>query len=195
VKGGPPTLVCEPVPNPGVELEEVEPLGGFPGPYGVAISAPWELRPYLVEEFVDDGTYAAFAAQLLAERGMAVSDPIVKQIFRVDLEGDGINEVLVVAEDVSPGLFPEEGDYSIAFLRKVVQGEVQTAVLGASLVFDPLNDFLLSFSVGTVGDLSGDAKMEIVIDAAYYEGLAVEIWEYVNDDLGPVLQLGMGCGV
>lgn len=194
VKGGPPTRVCLPMEIPGVELEEVEPLGAWPGPSGVAISAPWELKPHLIEEFSDDGTYAAFAADLLASRGMVVAEPKIKQLIRLDVEGDGINEILVVAEDVPVGLFPDGDDYSIVFLRKVVQGEVQTAVLGESLVFDPDVDFLVSFSVGAVADLSGDGKMEIIVNGAYFEGISWELWEYVNDDLGPVLQLSIGCG-
>jgi hypothetical protein len=36
--------------------------------------------------------------------------------------------------------------------------------------------------------------MEIVVSGAYYEGAWVALWEYVNDDLGPTLQLSLGCG-
>jgi hypothetical protein len=36
--------------------------------------------------------------------------------------------------------------------------------------------------------------MEIVTGAAYFEGSDVTIWEYVDDDLGPVAQLQVGCG-
>ena len=194
IKGGPPTLVCEPLDIPGVELEEIEPLGAWPGPAGVAISAPWELKPHLVEEFTDDGTYAALAADLLASRGMVVATPKIKQLLRFDLEGDGVNEVLVVAEDVPVSIYADGDDYSIVFMRKVVQGEVQTAVLGESLVPDPGTDLLVSFSVGAVADLNGDGKMEIIVNGAYYEGMSWDLWEYVNDDLGPVLQLQTGCG-
>jgi hypothetical protein len=191
--GGPQEIVCEPPGNLGVELEDSETLGAFPGPFGVAISANWGIHPHLLESFADDGSYAGFARELLASRGMDVPNPDIKQLHRTDLEGDGTNEVLVVAEDVSPGLFAEEGDYSIIFMRKVVQGEVQTAVLGESLILEP-DDFLLSFSLGTVADLSGDGKMEIVVDSAYYEGLGVEVWEYADDDLGPVPRISVGCG-
>ncbi len=36
--------------------------------------------------------------------------------------------------------------------------------------------------------------MEIVLDSAFFEGLGVAVVEYVNDDLGPVTQLEVGCG-
>jgi hypothetical protein len=192
--GGSQELLCEPLDNVGVQLAHEELLGEWPGPYGVAISAPWSLTPHIVEAFSDDGTYADLASDLLAERGLDVPNPVIKQLLRVDLEGDGVNEILVVTEDVSPGLTPVVGDYSMVFMNKVIEGEVQVAVLGEAIVFDPDFDFILSFSVGSVSDLSGDGKMEVVVSTAYYEGLGVEVFEYVNDDIGPLSQISAGCG-
>lgn len=194
ISGGSQATLCEPVLNLGVQLDEPELLGEWPGPYGIAISAGWELHPHIFQSFSDDGSYAGFARELLASRGLEVPNPVIKQLFRTDLEGDGTNEVLVVVEEVSPGLFGEEGDYSIAFMRKIVQNDVQTAVLGEAVILDPEDDFLIAFTVGTVADLNGDGQMEIVVDSAYYEGLGVEVWEYADDDLGPVPRLSAGCG-
>lgn len=195
ITGSSPVTLCEPLDNPGVVLDNEELLGDFPGPYGVAISAPWELVPHLVEDLDDDGTYAAFAGELLAQRGMDVPDPVIKQLLRVDLDGDGVNDVLVVAEDVSDGLFAEVGDYSIAFIRSTVSGDVQTAILGESvIVSDDQVPLVHSFSIGAVADLSGDGRMEIVVSSAYYEGLGVEVWEWIDDDQGPVPQIAQGCG-
>lgn len=193
--GGPETVVCEPfVNNLGVVLANEDVLGEWPGPYGVAISAPWDLQPHLVQAFVDNGTYAGHAQTLLANRGLNVATPLIKQLFRVDLEGDGINEVIVVAESLTNGYLPVAGDYSIVFMRKVVQGDVQTAILGASIITDPGTQFVLGYSIGAVADLNGDGKMEIVLDTAAFEGLAVAVWEYANDDLGPIQVFETGCG-
>ena len=193
--GGPQDLVCEPLFNLGVVLDNDELLGEWPGPYGVAISAPWDLQPNLFEAFADDGTFAAIAAGLLAERGLDVADPVIKQLFRTDLEGDGINEILVVVEDIKGGFLPEEGDYSIIFMQKVIEGAVQTTVLGDSVVTDPEGLFVVGFSVGAVADLSGDGQMEIVVDTAFFEGLGVDVWEYVDDDIGLFPYLQTGCGL
>ncbi|MEX1134249.1 MAG: hypothetical protein WED83_05345 [Acidimicrobiia bacterium] len=190
-------LLCEPLNNPGVVLADEEALGDWPGPYGVAISADWVLNPHLVQETTDDGTYATVASGLLAERGLTVDNPIIKQVIRFDLEGDGVNEVLAVAEDVPDGLLAEEGDYSIAFLQKVVQGDVATSVIVESVVLEPAEGetpFVLSFSVAAIADMNGDSRMEIILDSSYYEGVAVEVWEYVNDDIGPMAQVSAGCG-
>lgn len=189
------TTVCDPLELIGVILDDPDQLGDYPGPSGVAISAPFDLQPYLYDdEGTDDGTYAAFASDLLASRGLDIDEPVIKQLVRTDLEGDGVNEVLVVAEEVTPGLLLQPGDYSILFLRKVIEGEVQTAVLDETVVMDEDDQFLGAHSVGTVADLNGDGRMEIVSNSAYFEGFGVVVWEYVNDDLGPNLRLQRGCG-
>jgi hypothetical protein len=194
--GSAPTTLCEPQANPGVVLDNEEVLGDVPGPYGVAISAPWELIPHLFEEIEDDGTNAAFAGELLAERGLDVPDPVIKQLIRADLEGDGVNEVLVVAEDVTQDLVAEVGDYSIAFMRSTLGDDVQTAILGESvIVSEDQTPLVYAFSIGAVADLSGDGKMEIVVSAAQYEGIGVEVWEWIDDEQGPTPQISIGCGV
>ncbi len=192
--GGAPTTLCEPLLNPGVELDNEQLLGDFPGPYGVAISASWDLVPHLVEELEDDGTYAAFAGEILTERGLDVPDPVIKQVLRVDLEGDGVNEVLVVAEDVTDGLFAEDGDYSIAFMQRTVGSDIRTFILGESVIVTADNPLVNAYSIGAVADLNDDAKMEIVLSSAYYEGLGVEVFEWIDDDQGLVSQITQGCG-
>jgi hypothetical protein len=193
--GGPQAVVCEPLGLIGVELAEDDLLGDFPGPVGVAVSAPWTLQPHLFEEIDDDGSYAGFARQLLSDRGLDVANPVIKQLFRTDLEGDGVNEVLVVAEEVPSNFIMEPGDYSIAFMRKVIEGEVQTAVLHETVAQDDEDTFAGAHSFGTVADLNDDGRMELITNSAFFEGFTVTVWEYVNDDLGPVSVLDIGCGV
>lgn len=191
---GPQTIVCDPLSLLGVVVDDPELLGSFPGPYGVAISAPWTLVPHLVEEDTDDGTYAGSAAEILSNRGLDVANPVIKQVIRTDLEGDGVNEVIVVAEEVTPSFLMEVGDYSILFMRKVVEGNVQTAILEESIVLSEDDQFAGAHTVGSVADLNGDGKMEIVTNSAYFEGFGVGVWEYVNDDIGPSIVLETGCG-
>ena len=195
VYGEVPTTLCEPfINNIGINVDQPDLLGEWPGPAGVAISAPWELQPHLFEAINDDGTYAQFAKELLANRGLNVDNPVIKQLYRLDIEGDGINEVLAVAEDTSNQFLTTNGDYSIVFLRKVVQGEVATAVLESTVITDAENQWYVGYTIGAVADLNNDGKMEMVINSADLEGFGVAVWEYANDDLGPIMLFQTGCG-
>jgi hypothetical protein len=201
ISAGPEVPLCEPLNNPGVELSDTSVLGGpFPEPAGLAISAPWELTPHFVQSETDDGVYSDFARPLLAARGLDVANPVIKQVVRFDMDGDGTNEVIAVAEEVTGpgGIYAEEGNYSLVFMRVVVDGAVQTAILGESIVADLSEGetpFILTHSVAAIADLNGDRQMEFVLNEVYYEGAGWTVWEYVNDDLGPVMQIGSGCGV
>jgi hypothetical protein len=205
ISGGPQIDLCEfaPIGNVGVELSDTEPLAAGdagPGPGGLAISAPWELTPHPVEEETAGDEYSEFARPLLAAHGLQVANPHITQVIRFDLEGDGVDEVVAVAEEITgdEGIYAEDGNYSLVFMRKVVDGAVQTSVLSESIVTDLAEGetpFILSQAVAAIADLSGDGKMEIVLHGVYYEGMVWGVWEYVNDDLGPLMQIATGCGL
>jgi hypothetical protein len=122
-----------------------------------------------------------------------LSEPEVYQHLGADLEGDGSEEVIIVARRVADDLFARPGDYSVVLLRKSIEGEWQTAILETSLA-EPGSPYILSHSIAAVADLNGDGKMEIVVDAAYYEGAGSVAYEYVDDDLGAQAVLNGGCG-
>ncbi len=79
-------------------------------------------------------------------------------------------------------------------MQKVIEGGVRTTVLGDSVITDPEGAFVVGFSIGAVADLSGNGQMEIVVDSAFFEGLGVDVWEYVDDDIGLFPYLQTGCG-
>ena len=177
-----------------------------PDPYGdfdaftagpVAISASWDPAPHPVTELVADSeVYGTIVTEFLASRGFEEPDPVITQLYRTDLEGDGTDEVVVVADNHN-GEFFKSGVYSVVLVRKVIEGEVQTAVLHESLFGDPERDeipFSITAQVAAIADLNGDGTSEIVLDDAYYEGAGSQVFDYINDDLGFVSVLLTGCG-
>ena len=197
ITGGPPaTFECGAFVGQGVVFENEQALGEWPGPMGVAISAPWMIVPHPVEVIEDDGTYATVATELLAERGLDVSQPVMKQVIRVDLEGDGVDEVLAVAEQVSGEFQADQGDYSIVFLRRMVDGVLVTDVLLDNVVADVESSSgsptRVSYSVAALADLNDDARMEMVLNVDYGEAQEIGVWELLDDV--PVPQMGTGCG-
>ena len=188
---------CEPLDLVSVEFDPDIP-GDFFEIDALAIQTGAEVRPYPVELLgLSIPAYIDATSELLASR--IAGSPVINltQVIRTDLEGDGIEEVIVAATTIPDDLISAQvGDYSIVYLRKVIEGEVQTAILGVSIVEDLDNLFqdLVVFEVAAVADLNGDGSMEIVINGTVWEGAFLQAWEYINDDLGPVEVLSCGCG-
>jgi len=143
--------------------------------------------------------YRTAAAAVLADLGIEDADPDVVQVVRSDLEGDGIDEVLVAVQRLSDPetLFAADGDYSVVFVRRVVGGEVKTSVLAQSNAPDPqLPDqtpFVDVLRISALADLNGDGRMEVVLDGSYYEGSSTVVYEAEPDGrLVEVLRAGCG---
>jgi len=188
---------CEPLDLVSVEFEPAL-LGGFREIDALAIQTDLAVRPYPVEMLDPPAAeYVQATSELLEGRAARVPVINLTQVIRTDLEGDGVDEVIISASTIPDDLISTQvGDYSIVFLRKVIEGEIHTAILGESIVND-LDDMLQNlvvFEVAAVADLNGDGKMEIVVNGTVWEGAFLQAWEYVNDDLGPVDVLSCGCG-
>ena len=172
--------------------------------FPLAIAADWDVVPHPIEMLsTESEIYIDIVADVLVGQGVIDPAPELRQVIRTDLEGDGVDEVIVIAGH--DGLFGAggavaAGDYSIAILRRLIEGEVQTAILGFFTVgddFDPTTDapYIVVYRVAAVADLNGDGRMEIAVNDRYYEGSGTIVYDYVNDDLGPVPVLNVGCGV
>ena len=189
--GSTPTL-CEPSQTPVLEFNPPLP-GEFGDPGGLAVIADWELLPSPVRVEDDlDAVHVAALTEVLESLGVE-GEPVIFQNVVADIDGDGVDEVVVVAKRVADNLFAQTGDYSLVVLRKMVEGEWQTAILETSLA-EPESPYILSHSIAAIADLSGDGKMEIAVDAVYYEGSGTAAYEYIDDDRGTEVVLGGGCG-
>jgi hypothetical protein len=188
---------CEPLDLVSVEFDPEIP-GGFLEVDALAIQTQGEVRPSPVELLgLSTPAYITATSELLETRVAGIPIITLTQVIRTDLEGDGVDEVIVAASTIPDDLISSQvGDYSIVYLRKVIEGEVQTAILGLSIVEDLENLFqnLAVFEVAAVADLNGDGRMEIVLNGTVWEGAFLQAWEYVDDDLGPVEVLSCGCG-
>jgi hypothetical protein len=188
---------CEPLDLVSVEFDPAIP-GDFLEVDALGIQTEADVRPSPVELLgLSLPAYLETTSNLLVGRVAPVPIINLTQVIRTDLEGDGVDEVIVAASTIPDDLISSQvGDYSIVYLRKLIEGEVQTAILGESIVEDLDNLFqnLVVFEVAAVADLNGDGRMEIVLNGTVWEGAFLQAWEYINDDLGPVEVLSCGCG-
>ena len=157
--------------------------------------APGDAMPRGVQILpTNNAQYKNIVAQYLAGRGLAGVRPNIVQILRVDLDGNGTDEVLIAAQNLVPTYGagynfalhsplvnmpessialgqPQAGQYSLILLRRVVGN-------GARNI--PLHEYIATWNttadaypcgvelgkIVNVADLNGDGMMEIVLAEA-----------------------------
>jgi hypothetical protein len=168
---------------------------------GVAVgaSATWNLTPRPITALANsDATYLAVVRTVLRGQGFVRSKPIIEQAYRVDLDGDGTDEVVLTASSFGPNMTPsaKAGDYSFVLLRKIVNGRVRNLLVGKEFIRKNIEFGAPGrFDIAGILDLNGDGKMEIVMGDAYYEGAGASVYEVTKTGFAAVKLLQAGCGV
>jgi hypothetical protein len=166
----------------------------------VAVAGPWNAMPRPIKiAATEPQVYKEAAAAILKSKGIADPKVNLTQVIRVDLDGDGEEEVLISATNyerfTEGGLTPNAraGDYSLVFLRKVVQGKVITSIITGEY-YPKAKKFNAPAEHRIIGvlDLNGDGKMEIVLSGRYYEGDWGEVYRVQGAKITKLFD--MGCG-
>jgi len=174
----------------------------------LAVSCPWNPAPRKVK--IGDPTnktYQKAAAVVLKAAGVTGMRVRVNQILRVDLDGDGEEEVIVSA-NTFPTAFPEKGGpktgpvppsakdgfHSLVFVRRLVGDVVQTTVLVQEIARPKKGHAAMPVTneVIAVLDLNGDGRLEVVTYGRYYEGNWFDIFDI--EGLAAKKVLTVGCG-
>lgn len=162
----------------------------------VAVGGPIKALPRVPKLVsTDQKVYNEAAAVILRQKGIAHPNVRLTQVIRVDLDGDGSEEVLVCASHYAQGLssHASPGDYSMVFLRRKVQGKVVTSLIEGD--FFPKG---VKFGapgehrVGAVLDLNGDGIMEIILFGRYYEGDWVTAYRVEGIRIDKIFAAGCG---
>ena len=176
-----------------------------PKPKGViALAASWNALPRKPQ--VLDPTqqvYLDAVRDFLNTKGIKQPKAKIENITRVDLDGDGEEEVLISAtnyfqkEEAVPMRSPA-GSYSMVLLRRVVPGKVETQLVEGefySKAYTNTEEFNApnAYKVIAVLDLDGDGKMEVVVGSSYYEGEETTIYRCHPKKIEALLSVA--CGV
>jgi hypothetical protein len=190
----------------GLPCEETLAVSLSPKPENgvIAIAAAWNALPRKPQ--VIDTTQKAYAdavRDFLETKEIKQPKVKIDSILRVDLDGDGEEEVLISAAnyfakaDRVPMRSPA-GSYSMVLLRRVVAGKVETHLVAgefhpkAYVSKDASFDAPSIYKVIATLDLDGDGKLEVVVGSNYYEGEEITI--YRCDPKKVEILLSVACG-
>jgi hypothetical protein len=183
-------------PCPDTQVVELSPKP--PRDAAVGIAAPWKVLPRSPRLEKVQKHYEQAVREFLENRGLREPEVKITQTIRVDLEGDGEEEVLISAtnysatKDLIPSSAPA-GSYSVVLLRRVTNGKVITQMIEGEF-YPQAKEFNApsAYRVAAVLDLNGDGALEVVIDGAYYEGAWMAVYVCTPGQIKKVLSAGCG---
>jgi len=162
----------------------------------IAIVAGWEAAPRHSKTLPANlQIYEDRVAEYLRAEGIADPEVKLSNVTIIDLEGDGIDEVIITAARLSglgnglPTAFA--GDYSLVLLRRVVNEQTITIPIVTSIftedieLADPVQYNLLATL-----DLNGNGNLEILVEGLYFEGRFVNVYESTEQGVETVLTVG-----
>jgi hypothetical protein len=174
-------------------------FGGLPDSCRMAISGDWNALPRLARnERTKQNVYLDAVRAVLASKGLGKSPAAIKQVARVDLEGDGRDEVLITAESPKYDRYVNrKGQYSFVMLRKLVAGKVKSYLLCGEFHTKDLSKESVEsiqyspeyYEIAGFWDVDGDGALEIAVDDACVrtDGVLTTIYDL---DGGRVRTLG-----
>lgn len=188
VASGQPPLSQGICPQPTVSLAPI-----MPGTLGLV--SRWNGTPRLpLALSPDNDSYRQVVAEAVDHAGLAGVEVFVDRVLRIDLEGDGIDEVLIVANRLTQGNGQPAvavGDYAAVLLRQVSGSQVVTVPLRLDVYRQAAAPaFPWRYDVLALADLNGNGRLEIVVEADRYEGRQVTVFEIDGAAVHAVLQSG-----
>ena len=121
----------------------------------------------------------------------------ITQILRLDLEGDGEDELLISGTNYfsHAGIpsSPSAGSYSFVLLRRVVAGKVRPQwVAGEFYTKTKTFNAPAQYAIAAVLDLDGDGTMEVIVHGDYCEGGWITAFRCTPAKVEEMLEVGCG---
>src|SRR6266403_2026910 len=165
----------------------------------IALAAPWNALPR--KPRIADTTqqvYVDAVRDFLKTKKIEQPKVKIDNILRVDLDGDGEDEVLISAtnyssKDESVPMRSPAGSYSMVLLRRVVAGTVKTQLVEGEFYPKATGYGAPNvYKVVATLDLDGDGKLEVVVASNYYEGEATTIYRCDPKKVDALLSVSCG---
>lgn len=196
--------VCE---NPRIIFDAPEANDTDNPPFLLGANAKWNPVPRIPQTIsLTDKTYTKIVADFLKTKGISKTKIKLTQVFRIDLEGDGKDEIIITGiyfkkakegEEIAADGQQSPDDYSFVLLRKTVKGKPQNILIEGDFYTSKLlrsGEYPMPSvrEIAAIADLNGDGKMEIILKSYYYEGNWKAVFEISKNKLNKVLEVECG---
>jgi hypothetical protein len=158
----------------------------------VATLDGWGVTKGAVTELSADGQfYQQTVLDWLTAEGVTEPQLGTLQVFRVDVEGDGTDEIFISATHLDDSQHTTKaGDYSIVLMRKVAGNDAMTIPLVADFYISkeleityPRTYFLANFI-----DLNQDGILEVVVGIQKWEGFGAVVYQIDEQNVTEALR-------
>lgn len=154
----------------------------------IGLPAVWNpmIRPAAIHINESD-TYTKMVREYLLNEGLDISSPVIRQVIKADLDGDGTQETLINAGNID---FPVEpvfsrDSYAVIFIEKIIAGKpVYIPVQQSIYIQDisPDDSIPCASYISSVMDVNGDEYLDIIVENKFYEGESTEIYEWADSN-------------
>ena len=156
----------------------------------IGVVRGWQVAHRVAEELPSDNEmYQQIMIDWLSEAG--IDDPQLgtMHIYRIDLEGDGTDEIFISDTRVEGLHGVVAGDHSVILLRKVIANGVVTIPILADLyaAIGYGNPFPCSYSIANFVDLNQDGVLEVMAAYDRWEGFGASVYEVQGETVQQVL--------
>jgi len=160
----------------------------------VGVVDGWDVLKREVIELSDGAEfYQQVVLGWLADKGIASPRLGTMQTLRVDIDGDGSDEIFISSTHLDESQhITNEGDYSIVLMRKIVGNDVVTVPVIAD-VYSSDNagmTFPFTYSLANFIDLNQDGVLEVIVQCQWWEGLGAAVYQVSGEDVIQVLNTG-----
>ncbi|MHB9130435.1 MAG: hypothetical protein ACYDBB_05000 [Armatimonadota bacterium] len=149
----------------------------------IGIHGEWNALPRIPKfESIQQKVYQEAVREQLDKLKLPDAKVNITRLIRIDIEGDGTDEVLVCATTPGKEFFGpdvlKKDEYSIIFLRKLMKGKVETIPVAGERYLKDCNKWMPNvYTLKGVMDVNGDGIMELIIGWRYYEGSGNDIFQ------------------